>query len=66
MLKSKLLAAIQKEIYRHDFSHFEEKGVVVSGCPACKTRINSMNQFLDHLANDVLPPLLDRLSGEKN
>jgi hypothetical protein len=54
MLKSALLA-IQKEICRNDFSHFEEKGLVVSGCPACKTRINSMNQFLDHLAKDVMP-----------
>jgi hypothetical protein len=59
-----MLAAIQREIYRHDFSHFEETGVIVSGCPACKRRINSMNQFLDHLAKDVMPPLLDRLSSE--
>jgi hypothetical protein len=25
-------------------------------------RINSMSQFLDHLANDAMPALLDRLS----
>jgi hypothetical protein len=71
--KSALLAAIQQEIHRHDFSHFVDeppsvaeggKGVVVSGCPACKKRINSMSQFLDHLANDAMPPLLDRLSSE--
>jgi hypothetical protein len=71
MRKSELLAALQKEIYRHDFSQFVDepptiaeggKGVVVAGSPTCKARINSMSQFLDHLAKDVLPPLPDRLS----
>jgi len=67
MNKAKLLHALQSEIRRHDFSHFVNeppsvaqggKGVVVAGCPTCKTRINSMSQFLDHLAKDVMPPLL--------
>ena len=71
MQKSALLAAIQQEIQRHDFSHFVEnpatiaeggKGVVVSGCPACRKRINSMSQFLDHLAYDAMPALLDDLA----
>jgi hypothetical protein len=66
-----LLAAIQKEIRRHDLSYFVDeppsvaqggKGVVVAGCPACKKRINTMTQFLDHLASDVMPVLIDRLS----
>jgi hypothetical protein len=65
MRKSALLAAIQQEIQRHDFSYFVEnapsiaeggKGVVVSGCPSCRKRINSMRQFLDHLCNDAMPP----------
>ena len=52
MLKSKLLDAIQKEIYRHDFGTYVDnppsvaqggKGVVVAGCPACKKRLQSMN-----------------------
>ncbi len=43
--KSILLAAIQKEIHRHDLSYFVDepssvaqggKGVVLSGCPTCK------------------------------
>jgi hypothetical protein len=71
MQKHALLAAIQQEIHRHDFSHFIDeppsvaeggKGVVVGGCPACRRRINSMTQFLDHLANDAMPALLDRLA----
>ena len=56
----------------NDFSHFIEnppavaqggKGVVVPGCPACKKRINTMSQFLDHLADDAMPALLNRLSA---
>jgi len=53
--KSVLLRLVQQEILRHDFSYFVDeppsmvhggKGVVVPGCPACKKRINTMNQFL--------------------
>jgi hypothetical protein len=36
------------------------KGVAVPVCPACKKRINTMSQFLDHLA-DAMPALLNRL-----
>jgi hypothetical protein len=70
--KSVLLAAIQKEIHHHDLSYFVDeppsvtqggKGVVVSGCPACKKRINTITQFFDHLANDAMPALIDRLSA---
>jgi hypothetical protein len=73
MLKSKLLDEIQKEIYRHDFGIFVDepplvsqggKGIVVAGCPACKKRLQSMNEFLNHLAKDAMPVLLDRLSVE--
>lgn len=39
-------------------------GVVVPGCPACRKRINTMAQFMDHLADDVLPALLDKLSTD--
>jgi hypothetical protein len=72
MKKSELLQALQTEIRRHDFSTFlTEKpsmanggpGVVVPGCPACRKRINTMAQFLDHLADDVLPALIARLAG---
>jgi len=72
--KSVLLAAIQKEIQRHDLSYFVDeppsvaeggKGVVVSGCPTCKKRINTMTQFLDHLTNDAMPELIDRLAAGK-
>jgi hypothetical protein len=47
--------------------HFGEGhggGVVVPGCPACMKRINTMSQFLDHLADDVLPALIEKLSAD--
>jgi hypothetical protein len=69
--KSDLLRALQQEIRRHDFNYFVDqppsiaqggRGVVVLWCPACKKRIHTMSQFLDHLADDVLPALIERLS----
>jgi hypothetical protein len=71
MQKRELLRALQTEIRRHSFDTFVDeppsvaqggKGVVVPGCPACRKRINTMAQFVDHLADDVLPRLVDRLS----
>jgi len=73
--KSELLRALQQEILRHDFSHFVDeppsiaqggKGVVVPGCPACKKRLNTMNQFLHHLTEDAMPALIERLAEKKN
>jgi hypothetical protein len=72
--KSELLRALQQEILRHDFSYFVDgppsvaqggKGVVVPGCPACKKRINTMNQFLHHLTEDAMPALIEKLSEAK-
>ena len=72
MKKSELLRALQTEIGRHDFSAFltEEPsmanggpGIVTAGCPACRKRINTMSQFIRHINEEVLPPLLDKLSA---
>jgi hypothetical protein len=69
--KSILLTAIQKEIQRHDLSYFVDeppsvaqggRGGVVAGCPACRKRINTISQFLDHLAKDAMPPLIEGLA----
>ena len=73
MTKGKLLRALQTEIRRHTFDTFltEEPsmanggpGVVVPGCPACRKRLFTMANFMDHLAEDVLPAALDKLSSE--
>jgi hypothetical protein len=74
MKKSDLYHALRTELHRHDFSTFVDeppsvaqggRGVVVPGCPACKKRFSTMPQFMDHLTDDVLPAVLDRLSAEK-
>jgi hypothetical protein len=74
MLKSELLAAIQREIQSHDFSHFVDeppslsdggKGVVVPGCPRCRVRFHTTSQFLDHLAN-AMPALLEKLAQSQD
>jgi len=73
MKKSELYAALRIEIHRHDFSTYVDdppsvaeggRGVEVAGCPTCKKRISTMPEFLDHLTDDVLPALLDKLSAE--
>ncbi len=67
MRKSDLLRALQAEIRRHTFDTFVDsppsvaqggKGVVYPGCPACRKRLFTMVNFMDHLADDVLPDLI--------
>ena len=65
-----LISAIQKEIRLHDWDSFavpvdddepDGRKVVVAGCPACRKQIGTMPQFLDHLADDAIPALFERL-----
>jgi hypothetical protein len=73
MKKSDLLLALQREMQRHDLSTFiddppsaaqDGKGVTVPGCPCCRKRFGTIAQFLDHLTNDVLPEIINKLSVE--
>ncbi|HXA76349.1 MAG TPA: hypothetical protein VNV41_04390 [Candidatus Acidoferrales bacterium] len=58
---------------KHSFDSFVDnppsiaqggRGVVVSGCPACRIKFQSLNQFTEHLISDVMPVIADRaLSG---
>ena len=45
--------------------HGWENRVVQPGCPTCRKAFYTVSQFIDHLSDDVLPPLLDRLSEER-
>jgi hypothetical protein len=40
--------------------------IVQTGCSACQKHFGTVEQFKRHLSEDVLPPLLDRLSREGN
>lgn len=65
--QSKQIQAAQSEFRKHYFGNFVDeppniaqggKGVVVPGCAGCRKRFNTYSQFLDHLAEDVLPDII--------
>jgi hypothetical protein len=67
MGKHKILAAAKHELLSHSLSTFVHdppsiaeggSGVVVTGCPACRKRFGTVNQLMQHLADDVLPVIL--------
>jgi hypothetical protein len=64
MKKSELLKAIPEEILRHDLDTFmnPQHKIVETGCSTCQKHFGTIEQFKRHLTDDVLPPLLDRLS----
>jgi hypothetical protein len=65
------LQAAQEELIRHHWDTFVTdalstaeggKGVVVPGCVACRKLLYTYNQYLSHLALDVLPKILEQFS----
>jgi hypothetical protein len=67
MDKAKILQAAKTELMQHGWDNFVDeppsvaqggKGVVVTGCPRCRKRLNTTGQFMRHLADDVLPAIL--------
>jgi len=64
MKKSELLRALQTEIQKHSLSTFmhEQHKVVLTGCSFCRKHFGTVEQFKFHITDDVLPPLLDKLS----
>ena len=69
MEESEILKAAQTELQRHTWGTFVDKGVsvalggngiVVPGCEVCRKRLNTNSQYLRHLAEDVLPGILER------
>ena len=70
MDKSKLLHDAQSELQRQVWGTYIDKGVSMAlggdgittpGCEACRKRINTNSQYLRHLAEDVLPDILERV-----
>jgi hypothetical protein len=69
-IDAKILVAAQQELMRHTWDTFVNnppsmsqggKGTIVPGCVHCKKIIYSDNQYLSHLAVDVLPQILERI-----
>jgi hypothetical protein len=38
--------------------------IVITGCTFCRKDCGSVEQFKRHITDDVLPPLLDKLSTD--
>jgi hypothetical protein len=69
MEKQELLRALQRELLRHQFDTFVDeppsiaqggRGVVCPGCVAYRKRIFTIPQFIEHLAYDVLPKIIQQ------
>ena len=66
---TELLEAAQHELMKHEWDVFvteplsvaeDGRGVVVPGCPKCRKLLYTNNQYLSHLAIDVLPGILEK------
>ena len=73
MDKAKILMTARTEFMRHSWDTFVNepapvaqggKGVVITGCPRCRKRLNTIDQYMRHLADDVLPNILDRVLAD--
>jgi hypothetical protein len=65
--KIRIFESAKAEFVRHKWDVFEDElpsagaggsGATVSGCPACRKRINTLDQFFRHQSDDVLPVIL--------
>jgi hypothetical protein len=66
MKKSEFLRALQTETQKHNLSTYmsKEHRIVQTGCSTCQKHFGTVEQFKRHITDDVLPPLLDKLSVE--
>jgi hypothetical protein len=67
MDKTTILQAAQTELMRHSWDTFlndpppgAKKGSIVPGCVVCRKVLYTDNQYLSHLAIDILPGILDK------
>jgi hypothetical protein len=67
MDRDTFLHALQQELLRHNFDTFVDeppsiaqggRGVLVTGCVACRKRFQTMPQFMHHLAFEALPKFI--------
>ena len=69
--REQILEIAREEMVKHTLDTFVDNppsiaqggnGVVVTGCPACRKKFQSINQFVNHLMDDVLPVIADRVA----
>jgi hypothetical protein len=52
--------ATRAELRKHTFATFRnDRGVIVSGCPACRKHLPTLDKFVEHLAVDIVPYIPD-------
>ena len=65
--KIRIFQSAKAEFMRHKWDMFEEEppsaaagggGATIPGCPACRKRINTLDEFFRHQSDDVLPVIL--------
>ena len=65
--KIRIFESAKAEFVRHKWDVFEDEppsggaggsGVVMPGCPACRKRVNTLDEFFRHQSDDVLPLIL--------
>jgi hypothetical protein len=68
-----LIRAAREEMRKHSFDTVVDDpaagvqsgdGRIVPGCPVCKRKFYSLNQFVEHLVSDVLPIIADRVAAD--
>jgi hypothetical protein len=68
MNRETILQEAKAELERHVWGTFVEgkasvalggTGVIVAGCEACRKRFGTNSQYLRHLADDVLPGIIE-------
>ncbi len=73
MDKTAIHQAAQEELMKHHWDTFctqplsiaeGGKGVIVPGCVECRILLYTNNQYLSHLAIDVLPKILETACKE--
>jgi hypothetical protein len=68
MDKAQILMTAKAELMRHSWETFVDdppsiaeggRGIVVRGCACCRKRLDTTDQYMRHLGDDVLPPIVD-------
>jgi hypothetical protein len=68
-----LIRVAREEMRKHSFDTVVDgpaasvqsgEGRIVTGCPVCKRKFYSLNQFAEHLLSDVLPIIADRVAAD--
>jgi Fe-S oxidoreductase len=72
--RNRIIEIARDELVKHSLDTFVDdppsiakggRGVVVTGCPGCRKQFQSVNQFVNHLVDDVLPVIADRVVNEE-